>query len=172
MRHRLSGILLVATCAFLWSALAQADVKPNALFTDHMVLQRDKPVKVWGTADSGEEVTVTLDDQTVETNATNGKWQVELKPLPAGGPHTLRIEGADAKIELTNVLVGEVWIASGQSKSAGVEIALCSERTTKRGIPVGPDAALAVTLTVVRVTAAWQLLPVDVAILSVHTVSA
>jgi sialate O-acetylesterase len=80
-----------------------------------MVLQRDKPVKVWGTAKDGEKVTVRIGEQSAETTANDGKWQVELKPMAAGGPHTLRIEGPEAKFELENVLVGEVWIASGQS---------------------------------------------------------
>jgi sialate O-acetylesterase len=90
-------------------------VKPNALFTDNMVLQRDKPVKVWGTATDGEKVKVAIGDRSAEATAADGKWEVELKPLAAGGPHTLRIEGPDAKVELGNVLVGDVWIASGQS---------------------------------------------------------
>ncbi len=108
-------ILLLAVCALAWSGDGLAEVKPNALFTDNMVLQRDKPVKVWGTAADGEKVSVGIGDRTAEATAANGKWEVELKPLSAGGPHMLRLEGPDAKIELNNILVGEVWIASGQS---------------------------------------------------------
>ncbi|MEX2139826.1 MAG: sialate O-acetylesterase [Pirellulales bacterium] len=107
-------VVLMAACALVGSAQALAEVKPNALFTDHMVLQRDKPVKVWGTAAADEKVSVRIGEQSVDTTAKDGKWQVELKPLTAGGPHTLTIEGAN-KIELANVLIGEVWIASGQS---------------------------------------------------------
>jgi sialate O-acetylesterase len=107
-------VVLLAAWAFTGSAHALAEVKPHALFTDHMVLQRDKPVKVWGTAADSEKVKVAIGDRSAETTAKNGKWQVELKALPASGPHTLTIEGAN-KIELANVLVGEVWIASGQS---------------------------------------------------------
>ena len=108
-------MMLLAICALAWSSDAFGEVKPHALFTDHMVLQRDKPVKVWGTAANGEKVTVRLGDQSAETTTQDGKWQVELKPMAAGGPHMLRIEGPEAKIELENVLVGEVWVASGQS---------------------------------------------------------
>src|SRR5687768_9751849 len=108
--------LIVALAAFALASFTpvRAEVKPNALFTDHMVLQRDKPVKVWGAADSDEKIKVTLGDQTTDTVAKDGRWQVKLKPTAAGGPHTLTIEGNN-KIELKNVLVGEVWIASGQS---------------------------------------------------------
>jgi sialate O-acetylesterase len=108
------SLAVIAVCTFGSFTALRADVKPNALFTDHMVLQRDKPVKVWGTADSGETIKVTLGEQTVEADAKDGNWQVELKPIPAGGPHTLTIEGRN-KIEFEDVLVGEVWIASGQS---------------------------------------------------------
>jgi sialate O-acetylesterase len=115
MCRRLFRALWLSACAYAWSASAFAEVKPNALFTDHMVLQRDKPVKVWGSATDGDRITVRLGEQSAETTAANGKWEVALKPMPAGGPHTLRIEGPDTRIELGNVLVGEVWIASGQS---------------------------------------------------------
>jgi sialate O-acetylesterase len=117
MRHRRFLFVVVVVAMAVVAGLlvtARAEVRPHALFTDNMVLQRDKPVKIWGTAADGEKVKVTLGDQTAEATAKDGKWQVELKPLAAGGPHTLAIEGTN-KIELANVLVGEVWIASGQS---------------------------------------------------------
>lgn len=80
-----------------------------------MVLQQKMPVKVWGWADPGEKVTVSLGDAKSETTVgENKKWRVEL-PCPAvGGPYTLTIEGKN-KIEFSDVLVGEVWVASGQS---------------------------------------------------------
>lgn len=94
---------------------ARADVKVPALFTPHMVLQRDQKDKVWGTAAPGEEVTVKLADQTKTAKADDaGKWSVLLDPLPAGGPHTLTIAGKNT-ITIDDVLVGEVWICSGQS---------------------------------------------------------
>ena len=85
---------LTATIALFLSTTSQAEVKPNVLFTDNMVLQRDRPVKVWGTAAADEKVKVSFGDQTAEATAKDGKWQVELKPLSAGDPHTLTIEGA------------------------------------------------------------------------------
>jgi sialate O-acetylesterase len=96
------------------SGSAFAAVKPHGLFTDNAVLQQGVPVPVWGTASDGEKVTVKLNGQEVSTTAQDGKWMVRLKPLKAGGPFTLTIAGENT-IELKNVLVGEVWICSGQS---------------------------------------------------------
>ena len=96
---------------FLLTSSLFAAVKPHALFTDGMVLQREIAVPIWGTADNGEKVTVEFNGQSVATTATDGKWMVRLKPLKAGGPFTLKINN----LELKNVLVGDVWICSGQS---------------------------------------------------------
>jgi sialate O-acetylesterase len=91
-----------------------ADVRLPALFSDKMVLQRDIRVPVWGWADDGEEVTVTFRGETARTKAKNGKWSVKLSRQKAGGPDTLVIQGKN-KIVINDVLVGEVWICSGQS---------------------------------------------------------
>ena len=106
-------VLLVVLAASLSSA-ALATIKPNALFSDNAILQQGISVPVWGTADNGERVTVTFQDQKVSATARDGKWMVRLKPLKAGGPFTMTISGSNT-IELKNVLVGEVWLASGQS---------------------------------------------------------
>ncbi len=99
------GVLFLLTSSLL------AAVKPHALFTDGMVLQRELAIPIWGTADSGEKVTVEFNGQSVATTAADGKWMVRLKPVKAGGPFTLKINN----LQLTNVLVGDVWICSGQS---------------------------------------------------------
>lgn len=96
---------------------AQSDVQLHGLFTDNMVLQQGIPVPVWGTADEGEEVTVQLCDQKVSGKAQDGKWMVKLSSLKAGGPHTMTVAGKTT-IELENVLIGEVWVCSGQSNMA------------------------------------------------------
>ncbi|NOZ20357.1 MAG: sialate O-acetylesterase [Planctomycetes bacterium] len=82
-----------------------------------MVLQQGMEAPVWGKADEGEKVTVTFCGQTVFANAKDGKWMVRLKPLKAGGPHTMTVAGKNT-IEIKNVLVGEVWVCSGQSNMA------------------------------------------------------
>lgn len=94
---------------------ALADVRPNSLFNDNAVLQRNQPLPVWGTASDGEKVSVEFAGQKVTTTATGGKWMVRLAALPAGGPFNLVITGNDSRLTLTNILVGDVWVASGQS---------------------------------------------------------
>jgi sialate O-acetylesterase len=108
--------LIAALLASTSSAL-RAEVKPNSLFSDGVVLQRGVSVPVWGTAKDGEKVTVQFQGQTVVTTAKNGRWLVRLKDLKPGGPFTLSITG-DNSILITNVLVGEVWLCSGQSNMA------------------------------------------------------
>lgn len=100
----------------LYSASARAEVKVPVVFSDHMVLQQGIPVPVWGTATPGEDVSVSIAGQTQSVKAgANGKWMVKLKPLTISAkPLTLNISGGN-KISLTDVLVGEVWLASGQS---------------------------------------------------------
>jgi sialate O-acetylesterase len=94
---------------------ARGDVKLPALFGDHMVLQRDQNDRVWGWADPGEEVTVSINGQTkTATAGADGKWLVTLDPMPAGGPYTLTVKGKNT-ITCNDVLAGEVWICSGQS---------------------------------------------------------
>lgn len=94
--------------------LARAEVKPNGLFSNGMVLQQDKKLPVWGTADNGEKVTVRFMKQEKSVVTKDGMWMVTLDPVSAGGPYKLEISGNN-KIEINDVLVGEVWLASGQS---------------------------------------------------------
>ncbi len=104
----------IALAVFV-SLHARADVKLHALFSDNMILQQGMPVPIWGTADNGEKVTVTFAGQTVSTTAKEGKWSVSLSGLRASAePRVLTVTGNN-KLEIKNVLVGEVWIASGQS---------------------------------------------------------
>jgi sialate O-acetylesterase len=114
MKSALFGWCLTLSALFTTSQFASADVKPHVLFTDGAVLQRGMPVPVWGTADDGEKVTVKFQGQEVSTTAKDGKWMVKLASLKASGPSVLKIEGKN-KVEIADVLVGEVWICSGQS---------------------------------------------------------
>ncbi len=94
---------------------ARADVKLPAIFSDHAVLQRDMKLPIWGKADPGEEVTVSIAGQTQKTKAdANGKWRVTLEPLSVGEPLTMTVAGKN-KVEVKDILVGEVWLCSGQS---------------------------------------------------------
>ena len=93
---------------------ARADVRLSALFSDNMVLQQGERAPVWGWADEGEKITITFRGRKVSTTAKDGRWSIKLPGQKAGGPDTLAVEGKN-KIELKNVLVGEVWVCSGQS---------------------------------------------------------
>ncbi|HUM07128.1 MAG TPA: sialate O-acetylesterase [Terriglobales bacterium] len=111
MYRTISSLLLILASS-LFSA---AEVKPNSLFADGAVLQSGMDVPVWGTAHDGEQVTVAFAGQRVTATATHGRWMVRLKAMqPSAAPQTMTITG-DNRIEIANVLVGEVWIASGQS---------------------------------------------------------
>ena len=98
-----------------FSFCSNANVRMPLLFSDGMVLQRNKPIPVWGWADANEKVEVRFNKQAKTIIADkNGKWMVKLDTEKAGGPFELTITGKN-KIVITNVLVGEVWICSGQS---------------------------------------------------------
>jgi sialate O-acetylesterase len=118
--------LLRSVSIFYWIALliswvvaspppAQAAVVLPAVFQDNMVLQRDKPISIWGHAEPGEKITVKLGTESAHTKANDkGGWLVELKPLSAGGPYQLHIQGTNT-IDFSNVEIGDVWICGGQS---------------------------------------------------------
>ncbi len=83
-----------------------------------MVLQRDMPLPIWGFAEPGEKITVAIGDQTHQTSTdAQGQWLVTLKPLALGDPLTLVVEGSN-RVEVGDILVGEVWLCSGQSNMA------------------------------------------------------
>jgi len=106
------------------TACCLADVKLPALFSDHMVLQRQMPLPVWGWADPGEPVVVVLGNQTHKTTTdAEGNWRVTLEPLSLGEVQTLVVEGKN-RLQVNDILVGEVWLCSGQS-NMGWEVQKC-----------------------------------------------
>jgi sialate O-acetylesterase len=104
-------VLLLAFAGLTW-----ADVRLPAVIGSNMVLQREQPLPIWGWADAGEEVTVALGENKATTKADDaGKWMVKLAPMKSGGePLEMTVAGKNS-IKLTNILVGEVWLGSGQS---------------------------------------------------------
>ncbi|HPT30737.1 MAG TPA: sialate O-acetylesterase [Prolixibacteraceae bacterium] len=93
-----------------------AEVKLPRIFTDHAVFQRQKPIPVWGWAKPGEPVTVGIGTKTMVAKADKqGNWKVNLPAMEAGGPYTLTVKSKSNTIELKDILVGEVWLCSGQS---------------------------------------------------------
>ena len=85
------------------------------IFSDNMVIQRGSCIPVWGSMSSGMRIRVTIGENSVSTTAVDGRWSVTLPPMSAGKPVEMKVEGGTASILLRNVLIGEVWIAGGQS---------------------------------------------------------
>jgi len=113
---RSSILLLLATAASFATTIARANVRLPKLVGDHMVLQRDKPLPIWGWADDTEAVMVTFRGKTYAAAHTgpDGRWSTTLPATPAGGPYELVIKGKNT-LTIRDVLVGDVWLASGQS---------------------------------------------------------
>jgi len=129
----------------LLTSSAHADVTPAKVFGPGMVLQRDRPAPVWGTAFPGDTVTVTFAGQTRKAIADkNGNWRITmdaLKPSSKARPLAVQSEMEDRKLEIGNVLVGDVWVCSGQSNMA---FALRSAASAKTELPAAkhPDIRL------------------------------
>jgi sialate O-acetylesterase len=125
MKMSVCGLLMamamvwVASCgdgnAAAQSAAAVSELKTAAVFSDNMVLQQGQPIRVWGRASDGATVTVDLNGQKASATVVGGKWLVSLKPMALGGPFAMTITAGDKKIEYKNVIVGDVWVCSGQS---------------------------------------------------------
>jgi sialate O-acetylesterase len=146
MKKSVSHWLLVVSLCLTASSLspARADVKLPKVFGSHMVLQRDRPLPVWGRADPGEEVTVRLDDTTAKAKAdAQGDWKVVLPAMKADGQtYVLSVSGKN-KIELDDILVGDVWIGSGQSNME-MGIGMCEQ--AEQQIPAATDAKVRLLL--------------------------
>ena len=106
----LSLALIVST-----GGAAPGAVRLPSLLSDHMVLQQDKPVRVWGWADAGEQISVSIAGQKVIGEANGqGRWSLFLDPMNAGGPYEMIVEAGNT-LRVRDVLIGEVWVGSGQS---------------------------------------------------------
>jgi len=107
-------VLLAAACC---ASVATAEIKLPAVIGDNMVLQRDVPLPVWGWAEPAEMVSVTFDNQSITAKTgKDGRWSVTLKEAKVGPPREIAIRGSKSEaLTLKNVLVGEVWVCSGQS---------------------------------------------------------
>lgn len=107
--------LVIVTISCQTKTQLAKNIEVNPLFTDNMVLQQKQKIPIWGKAESGGKVTVIFQNE--EKSAIvdkDGKWRIDLSPVPAGGPYELLIKGEKTH-KINNVLVGEVWICSGQS---------------------------------------------------------
>jgi sialate O-acetylesterase len=127
---------------------AMGDVKPAEIFADHVVLQRDAALPIWGTADAGEKITITAGDRRAEATAgADGRWLARIDPLKAGGPIEVTIAGKNS-VTIKDVLVGEVWVGAGQSNmqmrldqaDGGVEAATAANDAQVRFFMTGGGA--------------------------------
>ncbi len=119
VRRKTTTVVLSIVTLLLWGTKPlQAEVKLPTIFGHHMVLQRDKPIAIWGQAEPGEKVTVKISNRSGTCTADGrGQWRVTLDSLLAGGPHTLTVAGQNT-LTYRDVLIGEVWLCSGQSNMA------------------------------------------------------
>lgn len=132
------GLALVAACA-LGARPSQANVTLPAILSDNMVLQRSMPIHIWGHADSGEKVRVTLaGDQASAVAGADGQWQATLKPHAAGGPYSLSVAGKNT-LTLSNILIGDLWLCGGQSN---MEFTLKRASTATAAIAASTDPLL------------------------------
>ena len=114
-QRRLKQVAALGLFVLSIASAARADVRLPHIFSDHMVLQRDIKVPVWGWDNAGQKVAVTLGVNKAEVIASrDGKWSLKLAPLAAGGPYKMTVAGSSTAI-FENVMTGDVWIASGQS---------------------------------------------------------
>lgn len=124
-------ILILLLTGFLLAFSVKAQIKLPGIFGDHMVVQRGWPVPVWGWSSPNEKLVLTFNKQKKEIIADrNGKWRINLDPEPAGGPFELKVQGRNSLI-FHDVMVGEVWICSGQSN---MEFELNSARNANNEI--------------------------------------
>lgn len=113
-KERLVSLLLMV-CLIITNGLAN-ELAVNPIFTKNMVLQRDMPIKIWGKGKPGNAVEVKLQEASVKTIVTDeGNWLITLPEQTTGGPYVLHVNSAEESLKLTNVMMGDVWLASGQS---------------------------------------------------------
>ncbi len=119
MQHPL-GFFYLFVMTVLCACFPQTEPEPmiiSSIFQDHMVLQRDTTIKMWGTADPGTHIEIQADWGETESTIClpNGEWRTQIKTGAAGGPYTMEISTSDTTLVLRDILLGEVWLASGQS---------------------------------------------------------
>src|SRR5664279_5012352 len=126
-RSRIATLLCILSASALY-----AEPQLPHLFSDHMVLQRDAEIRIWGWADPGEKIQVVFAGESREVvTSEDSQWRVSLPARPAGGPFLLEVRGKKT-ITVKDVMIGEVWVASGQSNMA---YALSGAATADREIP-------------------------------------
>ncbi len=148
-----AGILAQTVCSAITGDYG--GLRLPQVYSDNMVLQRDCPLEVWGIANAGEEVTVSIAGQKQRAKTgSDGQWCVRLKPMQAGGPHTLTVSAGKTRLHFSNVLVGEVWLCSGQSN---MEFMLKEASTARMDIPQSDNN----NIRLLDMKARWRTNPVE-----------
>lgn len=148
-----AGILAQTVCSAITGDYG--GLRLPQVYSDNMVLQRDCPLEVRGTANAGEEVTVSIAGQKQRAKTgSDGQWCVRLKPMQAGGPHTLTVSAGKTRLHFSNVLVGEVWLCSGQSN---MEFMLKEASTARMDIPQSGNN----NIRLLDMKARWRTNPVE-----------
>lgn len=138
-RYCIHAISLLS-CLALQPLVSHADVRLPRVFSDHMVVQRDRPIPIWGWGTVGEVVSVTLGDSAAASATVDkgGNWRVDLAAMPAGGPFKLTVTGKNT-LTIQDAMVGEVWFCAGQSN---MEWPLDRSQHAGRDIPQAADPQL------------------------------
>ena len=148
-----AGILAQTVCSAITGDYG--GLRLPQVYSDNMVLQRDCPLEVRGTANAGEEVTISIAGQKQRAKTgSDGQWCVRLKPMQAGGPHTLAVSAGKTRLHFSNVLVGEVWLCSGQSN---MEFMLKEASTARMDIPQSGNN----NIRLLDMKARWRTNPVE-----------
>lgn len=148
-----AGILAQTVCSAITGDYG--GLRLPQVYSDNMVLQRDCPLEVRGIANAGEEVTVSIAGQKQRAKTgSDGQWCVRLKPMQAGGPHTLAVAAGKTRLHFSNVLVGEVWLCSGQSN---MEFMLKEASTARMDIPQSDNN----NIRLLDMKARWRTNPVE-----------
>ena len=108
-------VRIVWLVPLLLAGALQANFSLHHVLSDGMVLQRDKPVRIWGKGKEGTEIKAWLNGQDGKTTVQKGRWSISFDPYQAGGPYELTIQSGEKTQIIKDVLIGEVWIAGGQS---------------------------------------------------------
>lgn len=132
---------LILSSLVLIAGSIHATVKLSTIFSDNMILQRDQPIRIWGKADKMESIEIHFLDQIKKTKADkNGNWIITLSPQVHGGPYIMEIKGKNNRIKLKDILIGDLWLCSGQSnmewvvknvKDADIEISRANYPTIR-----------------------------------------
>ncbi len=147
--------LVIAAALAAWAGLAntaKAEVRLPKVFSSHMVLQREKPLVIWGWAEPNEKITVALATGSRQAQANErGEWKVVLPAMKAGGPHTLTVSGSST-VRFEDVMIGEVWLCSGQSNME-MGVGVCRDGKKEIAAADYPGIRL------LKVTKSWKPMP-------------